>query len=188
MRIEDPEAVSAAPDGGPPEAQARWRRDFPVDWPADEYRSRREFAELLLLTSLAFVVGHLWIVALGWLRRARGEPPLLDVAAVEEVPVGGLRVFDYPAKGDPCVLLRLSDGRFVAYDRRCTHLSCPVVPHPEAGRLDCPSHEGAFDLATGAPLAGPPRRPLARVTLEIRGGRVLATGTAREGSRKGTGA
>src|SRR5262249_11469493 len=186
MRIDDPDAVSAPPDGGPPEAQRRWRRDFPVDWPADEYRSRRDFAELLLLTSLAFVVGHLWIVGLNVLRRARGRPPLLDIAAVEDVPVGGLLVFEYPAKGDPCVLLRLSDGRFVAYDRRCTHLSCPVVPRPEAGRFDCPCHEGHFDLATGDPLAGPPRRPLPRVTLEVVRGRVIATGIAVEGSGKGT--
>ena len=138
MRIDDPEAVSQAPDGGPSEAQPRWRRDFPLDWPADEYRSRREFAGLLLLTSLAFVAGHLWIVALSYLRRARGQPPLVDVAGVDEVPVGGLRVFEYPAKGDPCVLVRLSDGRFVAYDRRCTHLSCPVRAAAGSGTVRLP--------------------------------------------------
>jgi Rieske Fe-S protein len=188
MRIDDPESASTAPDGGRSEAQPRWRRDFPVDWPADEYRSRREFAGLLLLTSLAFAVGHLWVVALSYLRRARGRPPVVDVAGVEEVPVGGVRVFEYPAEGDPCVLVRLSADRFVGYDRRCTHLSCPVVPRPEDGRFHCPCHEGHFDLATGAPLAGPPRRPLPRVILEVRAGRVLATGIAVEGSRKGTGA
>jgi nitrite reductase/ring-hydroxylating ferredoxin subunit len=179
--------LSAAPDGRDPESQPHWRRDFPVDVPADEYRSRREFVGLLLLTSLAFAVGHLWIVALSYLRRARGQPPLLDVAGVGEIPVGGLREFAYPGKHDPCVLVRLADGRFVAYDRRCTHLSCPVVPRPEAGRFECPCHEGHFDLATGAPLAGPPRRPLPRVTLELRAGRVMATGIAIEGSRHGAG-
>ena len=187
MRIDDPEAVSLAPDGQPAELQPRWRRDFPVDWPADEYHSRREFAGMLLLTSLAFVAGHLWIVALSLLRRARRALPLLDIAGVDELPVGGLRVFEYPGKGDPCVLLRLAPDRFVAYDRRCTHLSCPVVPRPGEGRFDCPCHEGHFDLTTGAPLAGPPRRPLLRVTLEMRAGRVLATGIALEGSRKGMG-
>jgi Rieske Fe-S protein len=183
VRIDDPEVLSTAPDGREPEAQPRWRRDFPIDWPADEYRSRREFAGLLLLTSLAFAVGQLWIVVLRAMRRARGQPPVVDVAGVDEVPVGGVRVFEYPEAGDPCVLIRLADGRFVAYDRRCTHLSCPVVPRPEVGRLHCPCHNGHFDLATGAPLAGPPRRPLPRVTLELRGGRVLATGIELEGGR-----
>lgn len=187
MRFDDPEASSSAPDGRAAEAQPLWRRDFPVDWPADEYRSRREFAGLLLLTSLAFAAGQLWIVVLRALRRARPAPPVVDIGAVDELPIGAVRVFEYPAKGDPCVLVRLADGRFVAYDRRCTHLSCPVVPRPQEGRLHCPCHNGHFDLATGAPLAGPPRRPLPRVELEVRDGRVVATGITLEGSRREAG-
>jgi Rieske Fe-S protein len=184
MRIDDPEAVSVPPDGRGDEQQPDWRRDFPIDWPADEYRSRRQFAGFLLLTSLGFVVGHAWIALLRLSRRARGAPPVLDVAGVEELPVGGVRVFEYPAKGDTCVLVRLAADRFVAYDRRCTHLSCPVIPRPEEGRLHCPCHEGLFSLATGEPLAGPPRRPLPRVVLHVRAGRVIAPGVELEGSRK----
>ena len=77
MRIDDAEALGIAPDGRAPEDQPRWRRDFPVDWPADEFRSRREFAGLLLLTSLAFAVGQVWIVALRAMRGMRGGPPAL---------------------------------------------------------------------------------------------------------------
>jgi aromatic-L-amino-acid decarboxylase len=51
-----------------------------------------------------------------------------------------------------------------------------VVPEPEKNRFFCPCHEGAFDLETGRPIAGPPQRPLPRVTLEIRDGVVYATG------------
>jgi len=36
--------------------------------------------------------------------------------------------------------------------------------------------EGLFDLATGRPLAGPPRRPLSRVRLELRGTELFAVG------------
>ncbi len=183
MRVDDPEAVTVAPDGRPPESQPRWRQDFPVNWPADEYRSRRHFAGFLLLTSLAFVAGHAWIALLSRLRRLRAAPQAVDVAGVEDVPVGGVRVFEYPAAGDPCVLVRVAPDRFVAYDRRCTHLSCPVIPKPEEGRLHCPCHEGLFSLATGEPLAGPPRRPLPRVQLEVRAGRVLATGVELEARR-----
>jgi Rieske Fe-S protein len=50
------------------------------------------------------------------------------------------------------------------------------VPRVERGELHCPCHLGTFDLATGRPIAGPPRRPLARITLEVRGGVIYATG------------
>jgi Rieske Fe-S protein len=50
------------------------------------------------------------------------------------------------------------------------------VPVFEQRRLHCPCHNGWFDLGTGQPVAGPPRRPLPRVTLEVRGGTVYATG------------
>jgi Rieske Fe-S protein len=184
MRIDDPETVTSAPDGSSAEGQPRWRRDFPIDWPADEFRSRRQFTSFLLLTSLAFVVGHAWIVVLRVLRRRAPGFPALDVAGVDELAVGGVKVFEYPSAGEPCVLVRLAADRFVAYDRRCTHLSCPVIPRPQEGKLRCPCHEGLFSLATGEPLAGPPRRPLPRIALEVRGGRVWATGIVREGSRK----
>ena len=47
----------------------------------------------------------------------------------------------------------------VAFSQQCTHLSCAVVPQPEQNRLFCPCHEGAFDLQSGRPIAGPPNRP-----------------------------
>ena len=184
MRIDDPEAVTSAPDGRPPEAQPRWRRDFPIDWSADDFRSRRQFTGFLLLTSLAFVVGHAWIAVLRFLRLRAPASPALDVAGVDELAIGSVKEFEYPSAGEPCVLVRLAADRFVAYDRRCTHLSCPVIPRPEEGRLRCPCHDGLFSLATGEPLAGPPRRPLPRIALEVRGGRVWATSIVREGSRK----
>lgn len=185
MRSEDPEAITAAPDGRPAAEQPLWRQDFPIDWPEDEYRSRRAFAGFLILTSLAFVVGHAWIAVLAALRRARGAPPAREIARVEDVPVGGALSFSYPGPGDPCVLLRIAPDRFVAYDRRCTHLSCPVIPEPEKRRLHCPCHQGFFDLESGAPLAGPPRRPLPRIRLELRDGRIWAVGIEREGARAG---
>ena len=59
---------------------------------------------------------------------------------------------------------------------RTARVTGPVVPQVERGRFHCPCHEGTFDLATGRPLAGPPRRPLPRVRLELRGDRVFAVG------------
>jgi Rieske Fe-S protein len=166
------------PDGRPPGEQPRWRRDFPVDWSEDEYVGRRELVKFLVLTSGAFAVGQLWIVAksLFGRRRAATHPPPLAIARIDELPVGGAKTFHYPAGSTPRLLVRTAERGFVAYDQQCTHLLCPVVPAVESGRLHCPCHNGWFDLATGRPLAGPPRRPLPRVTLELRDGTVFATG------------
>jgi Rieske Fe-S protein len=59
---------------------------------------------------------------------------------------------------------------------RCDSLSRPVLPQIDTGRLHCPSHRGYFDLWTGRPLAGPPRRELPQIALEVRDGVVYATG------------
>ncbi|HEY6930969.1 MAG TPA: Rieske (2Fe-2S) protein [Thermoanaerobaculia bacterium] len=175
MRIEDPDSISKSPDGRPDSEQPVWREQFPIDWPTDDFRSRRDFTKLLGLTSLAFVVGQIWIAFLALRRRTRSAP-VREVAALEELPVGGSKVFDYPSPGAACVLTRIGPDRFVAYGQKCTHLSCPVIPKPEKNCLQCPCHDGVFDLATGEPLSGPPRRPLPRLKLEVRDGRVFAAG------------
>lgn len=176
MTRESWEAITSAPDGRPLEEQPVWRREYPVDWPESEYVSRREFTRLLLLTSLAFVVGQAYIVALTILRKNRGPLPTSEIAALSAVPVGTTTLFHYPTQNDPCVLVRLADNEFVAYSQKCTHLSCPVIPNPAAGRIRCPCHEGIYDLRTGDVLAGPPERPLPRITLQLRDGRIYATG------------
>jgi Rieske Fe-S protein len=72
--------------------------------------------------------------------------------------------------------MRPAPDVLVAYSQQCTHLACAVLPQPERGRIYCPCHEGVFEIASGRPLAGPPRRPLTRVLLEVRGRDVYATG------------
>jgi Rieske Fe-S protein len=138
--------------------------------------ARRDFTKFLGMTSLAFVAGQLWIVFENWLRRRQGRPPVLPIAMLDEIPVGGSLGFHYPDDNEPCLLLRTGEQVFLAYNQKCTHLSCAVVPMLEQGRLHCPCHDGSFDAATGRPLSGPPRRPLTRITLEIRDGIVYATG------------
>ena len=65
---------------------------------------------------------------------------------------------------------------FVAYNQKCTHLSCAVQPDVASGKFLCPCHHGVFDMATGKPLAGPPRRPLPRIALHFRSGTIYAAG------------
>jgi Rieske Fe-S protein len=172
----EPEDVTLAPDGAPPEAQPRWRQDFPIDWPADQYVARRDFARFLVLTSGAFVAGQAWIAARHLVRSNRPPPPRARIAALPDVPVGGAIVFEYPEPNDRCLLIRLDERALVAYSQSCTHLSCAVVPRVSEGVLACPCHEGYFDLYTGRNIAGPPPRPLPKILLELVGDDVYAVG------------
>ncbi len=172
------EQLTVAPDGRAPAEQPRWRQDFPIDWPQDQYVSRREFIKFLSLTSVAFAVGQFWLLVQNFFSgqaTAQAHP----IAPVDEIPVGGSLLFHYPAGSPARLLVRVDEKTFVAYEQHCTHLTCPVIPAVEKSELNCPCHDGVFDLLTGRPLAGPPQRPLARVTLLVRDGQVFATGMER---------
>lgn len=176
MRIPDAERVTTPPDGRPLSEQPKWRQDFPIDWPEDEYVSRRDLVKFMVLTSLAFTSGQFWIVFQNLLSGDEEAPGAQVIATVDELSVGEAKTFEYPEGSSSRLLVRLGEDEFVAYDQQCTHLLCPVLPELDDGRLHCPCHEGWFDAETGRPLAGPPRRPLPRITLEIRDGNIYATG------------
>jgi Rieske Fe-S protein len=172
----DTEQVSTPPDGRPMSEQPAWRQDFPIDIPQDNYVARRDFTKFLVVTSAAFAAGQLYIAAKAQVGRAEGKPAARRVAALADLPVGGVLTFEYPAAHDTCIVMRPTEGEFVAYSQKCTHLSCAVVPDAEKKCLKCPCHEGLFDAATGRPLSGPPRRPLPVVHVERRGDELWATG------------
>lgn len=172
----DPERQTVAPDGRPISEQPKWRRDFPIDASEDEYVSRRELVKFLVLTSAAFSVGQVWIGLKSLFQGRAAALPPVAIADVGDLAIGGAKTFTYPEGSTPRLLVRTGPESFVAYDQQCTHLLCPVVPAVVEGRLHCPCHNGWFDLDTGRPLAGPPRRPLPRVLLEVRGGVVYAVG------------
>ena len=174
----DPEDVSRAPDPSDERNPPRWRQDFPIDWPKDEFVARRDFARFLVLTSGAFVAGQAWIAAHDLVRAKRGSdrPVRQRIASLSELAVGGVLRFSYPTERDHCLLVRLSETEIVAFSQACTHLSCAVVPRVAEGVFECPCHEGYFDLRTGINIAGPPPRPLPRIVLELAGSDVFATG------------
>lgn len=182
--LPDDETITVAPDGRPMAQQPQWRRDFPVDWPQDHYVARRDFMKFMVLTSLAMFAGQVWIGMQNWWRRRSGKPEIQRIASLSALPVGGTLLFTYPGPHDTCILIRLEDDLLLAYSQKCTHLACAVVPRmtvdPQSGAVSgvihCPCHEGYFDLRSGGVLAGPPPRPLPKITLELRGDDVYATG------------
>jgi nitrite reductase/ring-hydroxylating ferredoxin subunit len=174
--MRDETEITTAPDGAPLATQPPWRKDFPIDWPVDQYVARRDFAKFLVLTSGAFVAGQAWIAAHALVRKRPAGMPRVKIATLGEVPAGSSRVFAYPSHHDRCLLIRPEPAVLLAYSQACTHLSCAVVPRIADGVIHCPCHEGYFDLRTGRNIAGPPPRPLPRIALAIEGDDIYAIG------------
>ena len=175
LRPQAGDTWTVPPDRRPAGEQPAWRQDFPIDWPQDHYVGRRDFTRFLGLTSLAFVVGQFWI-GFKSLWESRGIATEKAVTRLDELPVGGSLVFRFPDEQHRCLLMRPDEQTLLAYSQECTHLACAVVPRMNEGLIHCPCHEGYFDLETGRPTAGPPRRPLPKVHLEVRDGMIFATG------------
>jgi Rieske Fe-S protein len=97
---------------------------------------------------------------------AAGETaePAASFASTSDVPVGGGAVF----LDEGLVVTQPSDGEFLGFSITCPHQGCPVDRVTEEG-IVCPCHGSVFDLASGAPTAGPAQSPLGAVQLRIQG-------------------
>lgn len=90
------------------------------------------------------------------------------LAALADIPAGGGLILDDAR----VVLTRAEDGEVLAFSATCTHQGC-TVSSIEQGLIVCPCHLSRFDLATGAPVSGPARRPLPPVAVEVTGEEVF---------------
>ena len=152
----------------------KWRTDFPIEWEGDHYVSRREMVKFLTLGSL-LLAGANWVTALASRFIGSNRYPQKLVGTVAALEQKKSILFRYPTDKDPCIAVRTSEGKLVAYSQVCTHLSCAVVYNDAEQNLLCPCHKGSFNLA-GVPIGGPPTRRLPRILIEERGEEIYATG------------
>ncbi|MDQ3649966.1 MAG: Rieske (2Fe-2S) protein [Acidobacteriota bacterium] len=158
-------------------ATAPHRKDFPYERDEEAQVMRRDFCNFLGLTSAALFLG-----AAGFAGKSvidsRGVPnlPAARIEGAETLAPNTALNFRYPTEKDSAILIRTEAGEYHAYGQKCTHLACPVYYARQHQRLECPCHEGAFDVATGNVLYGPPPRPLDLIELEVRDGEVWAIG------------
>ncbi len=156
-----------------PSREPLWQDEFSVFKAEERYVNRRQLTKYLTFTSLAMFAGNLWILLRSWLYRPPAYPARV-VARAGEIPIGGVKLFQYPGEQDQCILVRLGEESYAAYSQKCTHLSCAVYYSHDHERLECPCHEGYFSVRDGSVLQGPPSRPLPRVVLERRGQELTA--------------
>lgn len=154
----------------------KWKEDFPIAWEKDHYITRRDLVKFLTLGSALLVGANGAIALFGHLRPERKEWPRLRIPYAGSLPPGSSLLFRYPTEEDPCILVRLMSGQWVAYSQICTHLSCAVVHRKKEQDLFCPCHHGVFEPEAGRPIAGPPTRPLPRIVLERQDEQIFAVG------------
>ena len=97
--------------------------------------------------------------------------PFVDVAAASEIPDGD--VIGREVQGREIALYRLGD-EVMATDARCTHGDaslCGGFVEPD-GSIECPLHQGRFDIRTGRALCAPLTQDLAVHTVRLVDGRV----------------
>ena len=91
-----------------------------------------------------------------------------EIAKVSAVQPNSAVTFTIPSNGDPGVLVRLNNGKFVAFDATCTHAGCPVQYDPSSQHLLCPCHGAEFDPSNAASVVqGPTNTPLTSVPINV---------------------
>ena len=157
---------------------AGWKSLFPVDLAEESRLSRREFARFLALVSAGFTGG---IAYLGLRKKpldgapgAAAGPQELRICRAEEVGPGNSFLFTYRDAQDRCVLVHTPAGQWRAYRQTCTHLGCAV--RWDGRGLQCPCHNGTFEVDRGFPVQGPPTRPLSGLRVDVKDGEVWVRG------------
>ncbi len=132
-------------------------------------------SQLLVATGLAAILGP--IVAFFW-------PAKLEEVPSEPVSVGStgsiavnesktIRFGRYPA-----LVINTPEQGLLAYSAVCTHFACIVKWNPESGMIECPCHEGFFQVSDGAVISGPPPEPLPTIPLFIEDDTIFIGGEA----------
>jgi len=136
--------------------------------------NRRKFCNRLLTTSAVMLVAA--NCKSPAVAATPSSYPAVRIDGAETMSPNSFLLFNYPNRWDPAILIRAADGKYYAHGQKCSHLGCSVNFNREEKCLQCPCHSGAYDMKSGLALHGPPRRPLDRIFLEMRGGQLWAVG------------
>ena len=146
-----------------------WKKDFPINRTESDQVSRRDFAKLLAVVSGGMVVGNGVIAGKAFLSDEKNNHEKQKVCTKNDIPVGGTKSFVLQNETIPYILIRTEEEEYYAYEQKCTHLSCAVYYKPGTLKIECPCHNGWFDVKTGDVIQGPPPRPLKKLDVILEG-------------------
>jgi len=148
-----------------------------MDDKRDSRITRRTFCNRALLTSAGVMISATAVSSQKKQQQTTLAYPPVKIDGAERVMPGSYLYFNYPKADDAAVLVRTTDGQYLAYSRKCAHLGCSVDFDSAHRCLTCPCHRGVYDSRTGYVMYGPPPRPLNQIVLQMRaGGEVWAVG------------
>ncbi len=141
---------------------------------------RREFLKRAIKSFFAFIgLVYLGLTGLFFYPRKirKKEVRFFEATTEDKLPRRGVRTyFVKVSTGQREFNTRLfivrHRGDLYALSPVCSHLGCLVNWNYLKGEFQCPCHGGRYDIE-GRVLGGPPPRPLTRLPLKIKDGKVL---------------
>lgn len=134
--------------------------------------TRRDFLKLLkgvgALLGISLVAGP--VVAFFYPPKLVEMPtePVLVCPEVE-LPIGQAKTVEFGRY--PAIIIHTPEG-LKAYSAVCTHFACLVKWEPDTGRIECPCHNGDFNVSDGSVISGPPPKPLLALAAEVVDGQI----------------
>ena len=93
------------------------------------------------------------------------------VAAAGDVPAGEMLIVE--VAGEEIVLANL-DGQIYAFGNECTHRGGPLGEGLlEGDEVECPFHQGRFNVKTGEAVQEPPTEPVATYQVRVDGSDIM---------------
>ena len=150
-----------------------WKADFPIKKTEAGYVARRDFLKVITLFSGIMAAVNVFIPVFNFFHKRKVIKDYF-VCNASELKVGTQKTFY--VDGDhrnPYMLIRLAEDDWRVYEQKCTLLSCSVIYDHEHGMIECPCHHGFFDAKDGKVLQGPPPRPLPRLNVVVKDGKIF---------------
>ena len=95
------------------------------------------------------------------------------VAGVSDVPAGEMLIVEI--EGEEIVLANV-DGQIYAFGNGCTHRGGPLGEGLlEGDEVECPFHQGRFNVKTGEAIQEPPTEPVPTYRVQVEGDDILVS-------------